>query len=87
MVLLPQELLLANIPFKTLKQEPGDYIIAFPAGFHFVINSGHNIAEAVNFVFDEWELHRSSYPDCSCQDPDGEKYRKNAADIRKKFNY
>ena len=82
MVLLPQELLLASIPFKTLKQETGDYIITFPAGFHFVINSGHNIAEAVSFVFDEWELHRSSYPDCSCQDPD---FYSN--EIKKKFNY
>jgi hypothetical protein len=48
MVLLPQELLLANIPFWTLKPLPEDYVITLPVGFHFVINAGSNIVEATN---------------------------------------
>ncbi|EFX63680.1 hypothetical protein DAPPUDRAFT_267963 [Daphnia pulex] len=62
MVLLPQELLVANIPFRTLKQLPGDYVITLPAGFHFVKNSGSNIAEATNYVSEDWVEHRKTFP-------------------------
>jgi hypothetical protein len=62
MVLLPQELLLANIPFRTLKQLPGDYVITLPAGLYFVINSGSNIAEATNYVSEDWVEHRKTFP-------------------------
>jgi hypothetical protein len=36
--------------------------LIFSAGFHFAINSGSSIAEATNFVFDEWVTHRSTFP-------------------------
>ncbi|EFX76909.1 hypothetical protein DAPPUDRAFT_248425 [Daphnia pulex] len=62
MVLLPQELLVANIPFRTLKQLPGDYVITLPAGLHFVKNSGSNIAEATNYVSEDWVEHRKTFP-------------------------
>ncbi|EFX62271.1 hypothetical protein DAPPUDRAFT_337182 [Daphnia pulex] len=67
MVMLPQELLLANIPFRTLKQLPGDYVITLPEGLHFVINSGHSIAEATNYACDDWVKHRKTFPNCTCK--------------------
>ncbi|EFX68494.1 hypothetical protein DAPPUDRAFT_114527 [Daphnia pulex] len=67
MVMLPQELLLANIPFRTPKQLPGDYVITLPEGLHFVINSGHSIAEATNYACDDWVKHRKTFPNCTCK--------------------
>jgi hypothetical protein len=66
MVMLPQELLLANIPFRTLKQLPGNYVITLPEGLHFVINSGSNIAEATNYACEDWVKHRKTFPNCTC---------------------
>ena len=48
------QLLLAHtppIPFHTLKQSKGEYVITFPSAFHFVSNSGFNAAEAINFPY------------------------------------
>jgi hypothetical protein len=66
MVMLPQELLLANIPFWILKKLPGDYVITLPEGLHFVINSGSHIAEATNYACEDWVKHRKTFLNCTC---------------------
>jgi jumonji domain-containing protein 2 len=81
MVLLPQELLLANIPFRTLRQQAGDYVITLPEGLHFVVNSGHSIAEATNYACVDWEKHRKRFPVCICEQS------KNKEDIAARFNF
>ncbi len=70
------QLLLAHtppIPFHTLKQSKGEYVITF--AFHFVCNSGFNAAEAINFVAPEWKYFNtetSRYLDnCTCHHKEG----------------
>ena len=68
------QLLLAHpppIPFHTLKQSKGEYVITFPSAFHFVCNSGYNCAdEAINFFAPEWKyfgVETSKYLEtCTC---------------------
>lgn len=64
--LLPQHLVLARIPFHSLKQEAGDYVITNPGGFHFVVNGEPNTAEATNFVLGKGMQHMKQYCACSC---------------------
>jgi len=35
-------------------QEPGDFIITFPYGYHAGFNTGYNIAESTNFATTRW---------------------------------
>jgi jumonji domain-containing protein 2 len=60
MFLTPQLLIAEGIPFNTVKQCPGDYVVTFPGAFHIVVNAGTNVAEAVNFAFRNW-FKRSLY--------------------------
>lgn len=64
--LLPQHLVLEKIPFHTLKQEPGDYVLTQPGAFHFVVNGGPNVAEATNFSFAKARKHMRDYVFCTC---------------------
>ncbi|XP_032785720.1 lysine-specific demethylase 4E-like [Daphnia magna] len=54
------------IPFHCFKQCKGDYIITFPGAFHFVVNSGLNMAQATNFAFPEWLPFAKAREGCSC---------------------
>ena len=51
---LPKLLIDAKIPVYRLDQEPGDFILTFPRGYHAGFSHGFNIGEAVNFALPEW---------------------------------
>jgi jumonji domain-containing protein 2 len=77
---MPQLLKACNspIPFHGIKQCKGDYVITFPGAFHFVINSGSNLAEAINFAFPEWRPYANTAGVCTCDLKGGS--------VRTKFN-
>jgi hypothetical protein len=54
------------IPFHTLKQFEGDYVVTCPSAFHFVLNEGANVAEAMNYSSKEWTFYRYPFKKCTC---------------------
>jgi hypothetical protein len=67
-VVLPQMLLAQTppIPFHTLKQCEGDYVVTCPSAFHFVLNGGANFAEAMNYPSEEWTYYSYPFTRCTC---------------------
>lgn len=56
-VYLPEELLqLLNIEFTSVVQHQGEMVITFPFAYHEGYNSGPNIAEAIGYATDRWEV-------------------------------
>jgi hypothetical protein len=57
----------AGIPFTTIVQKPGDFVVVFAGAYHGGYNEGFNVAEAVNFATLPWiSIGRSSLP-CRCK--------------------
>ncbi len=53
--MLDPRLLVANgVPVHRAVQTQGTFVVTFPRGYHAGINTGFNVAEAVNFAYDEW---------------------------------
>ena len=71
MFVVPQLLIAEGIPFKTIRQEPGDYVITFPGAFHTVVNGGTNVAEAINFATRDWTKGTSGVAKCTCSEKEG----------------
>ncbi|EFX67541.1 hypothetical protein DAPPUDRAFT_261496 [Daphnia pulex] len=46
------------IPFHTLKQCEGDYVVTCPSAFHFVLNEGANVAEAMNYPISKEDMKK-----------------------------
>jgi hypothetical protein len=42
----------------------GRVCITFPSAFHFVMNSGSNVTEAVNFSAKDWEFYMKKTANC-----------------------
>jgi jumonji domain-containing protein 2 len=50
----PRTLQKYGIPFNTVVQEAGEFIITFPGSYHAGFNHGFNIAESTNFATPRW---------------------------------
>ncbi|KAI9558517.1 hypothetical protein GHT06_015305 [Daphnia sinensis] len=57
-----------------------DYIITFLGAFHFVVNSGLNVAQATNFAFPEWLPFAKAWEGCTCM------YSKSLTAVSSSFN-
>lgn len=57
-----------SIPFNKITQEPGEFIITFPYGYHSGYNHGFNIAESTNFASDRWVEYGKRAIKCFCRD-------------------
>ena len=60
-----------GIRYNVVMQEKGEYVIIFPGTYHEGFNAGFNVAEAVNFAFDEWLIPgyhaRTKYLTAGCE--------------------
>lgn len=56
-----------GIPLVKIVQKPGEYIVTFPKGYHFGVNLGFCINEAVNVAIPSWiNWGKVAGPKCSC---------------------
>lgn len=52
--LTPAQLRAHGVPVCRAFQEPGDFIVTFPAAYHAGFSHGFNVAEACNFALPDW---------------------------------
>ncbi|GAA5814062.1 hypothetical protein MFLAVUS_007552 [Mucor flavus] len=57
-----------NIPVQKCVQQPGEFIITFPFGYHSGYNLDFNCAESVNFALDSWIDIGRKAKTCTCID-------------------
>ena len=56
-----------SIPFNKITQEPGEFMITFPYGYHSGYNHGFNIAESTNFASPRWVEYGKRAIKCLCR--------------------
>ena len=66
MLLTPAFLTANGISFDTIVQKPGHFVISLSRSYHMGLNTGPNIAEAVNFATDSWVPYGRNAVSCSC---------------------
>jgi jumonji domain-containing protein 2 len=65
--ILTREFLNENdINYQILTQNPGEFIVTFPRGYHFGFNTGLNMCEAVNYGNKEWIQFGKDGLQCTC---------------------
>ncbi|MFI5206171.1 MAG: lysine-specific demethylase, partial [Candidatus Paceibacterales bacterium] len=62
----PNTLTLHSIPWTKTIQNPGEFIITFPYGYHQGYNAGYNISEAINFGTEHWVPYGQKSRQCTC---------------------
>ncbi|XP_071472992.1 lysine-specific demethylase 4D-like [Marmota flaviventris] len=55
-----------GIPFNSVTQEAGEFMVTFPYGYHAGFNHGFNCAEAINFATPRWIDYGKVASQCSC---------------------
>lgn len=55
-----------DIPFDTITQEAGQFMITFPYGYHCGFNHGFNCAESTNFALERWIEYGKKCARCYC---------------------
>lgn len=56
-----------GIPLVRLVQNPGEYVVTFPRGYHFGVNIGFCVNEAINIATPRWiDWGKVASPRCSC---------------------
>lgn len=55
-----------GIPFDTITQEAGQFMITFPYGYHMGFNHGFNCAESTNFAIERWIEYGKHATVCYC---------------------
>lgn len=63
----PQVLRQNKIPFNKITQEPGEFMITFPFGYHAGFNHGYNAAESTNFATPRWIEYGKRASQCHCR--------------------
>lgn len=66
-IISPQVLKQYNIPFNKITQEPGEFMITFPFGYHAGFNHGFNCAESTNFASPRWIEYGKRASQCHCR--------------------
>ncbi|CAN8027863.1 unnamed protein product [Ixodes persulcatus] len=66
-VISPQILRQYSIPFNKITQEPGEFMITFPYGYHAGFNHGFNCAESTNFALPRWVEYGKRASQCMCR--------------------
>lgn len=66
-VISPQILKQYSIPFNKITQEPGEFMITFPYGYHAGFNHGFNCAESTNFATERWIEYGKRATQCTCR--------------------
>jgi jumonji domain-containing protein 2 len=56
-----------SIPYNKITQEPGEFMITFPYGYHSGYNHGFNIAESTNFASPRWVEYGKRAVKCYCR--------------------
>ncbi|KAI8977230.1 JmjC domain, hydroxylase-domain-containing protein [Mycotypha africana] len=59
-----------NIPFQRCVQQPGEFMITYPYGYHAGYNLDFNCAESVNFATEAWLDIGKRAKRCTCLDDD-----------------
>jgi jumonji domain-containing protein 2 len=62
----PLKLRDCGIPFRTVVQEAGEFVITSPRAYHAGFNHGFNIAEATNFATERWMEFGRKAKVCQC---------------------
>ncbi len=55
-------------PCYTVEQKMGEMLVIWPGAYHSGINTGYNIAEALNFCTRNWLNEGARYELCTCEE-------------------
>ncbi|XP_074643622.1 lysine-specific demethylase 4C-like isoform X2 [Tubulanus polymorphus] len=66
-VISPHILKQYSIPYDKITQEPGEFMITFPYGYHSGYNQGFNCAESTNFATKRWIEYGKRCALCTCR--------------------